>query len=184
MSKSSVAIERRRKFAEFYFKDPSSAGKAYMQVFPSCKKTSAWAQGSRWLKDPVVIQRLSELEEKAQEVAEANLEIDLDRILSEEACIAFLNPKDLYDENNNLKAIRDLPDEVARAISEIRETSVAGGITRRTLKFHAKGAALDRLETIMGFKKEPIGDTIINNLTQILVSIDGQNRGKLPHEVG
>ena len=154
-----------------------------MQVFPNCKKESAWAQASRWLKDPVVIQRLSELETKAQDVAEQNLYVDLDRILSEEACIAFLNPKDLYDNNGNIKPIQDLPDDVARAISEIRESSVAG-VTKRTLKFHSKGAALDRLETIMGFKKDPVGDTIINNLTQILVSIDGQNRGRLPHEVG
>jgi phage terminase small subunit len=45
--------------------------------------------------------------------------IDPDRLLRETASLAYLNPKDLYDEQGRLRPIHDLPDHVAAAIAGI-----------------------------------------------------------------
>jgi hypothetical protein len=185
--KQIAARAARIRFAEAFFKDPSNAGKAYMSVFPDVKKESAWAQGSRWVKDPIVKQRLAELEENAKQVAQEKLNIDTERILQEEARIAFLDPRQLYDENGRLLPPNMLPEDVARALDAVKVTEVPQPVGppkyKYEYKFNSKGSALDRLEGITGMKKEgvPQGNTF--NLTQIIVEIDGNERGKLPSEI-
>lgn len=186
-AKQIAAKAARIRFAEAFFRDPSNAGKAYMSVFPDVKKESAWAQGSRWLKDPVVKQRLAELEENASQIAQEKLNIDAERILQEEARIAFLDPRQLYDENGSLLPLNNLPEDVARALDSVKVTEIpqSGGNPKYKYeyKFNSKGSALDRLEGVTGMKREGVPQGNIFNLTQIIVEIDGDERGKLPSEI-
>lgn len=46
-------------------------------------------------------------------------EVTAQRVLEELACIAFLDPGEMYDEDGNLKHIRDMPERVRRAIASM-----------------------------------------------------------------
>jgi phage terminase small subunit len=48
-----------------------------------------------------------------------NTEITAERVLEEIARLAFVNAKELFDAEGNLKPIHELPDEVTRSISGI-----------------------------------------------------------------
>jgi hypothetical protein len=115
-------------------------------------------------------------------------DISNDRILSEEACIAFSNIKDLYAEDGSFIPITDLPDHVARAIREFEGVIIEGEDGKRLclikkLRFYDKGDSLQRLERISGMLKDT--DVNVNvTLKALLVQIDGQSKGKLPAEVG
>jgi hypothetical protein len=110
------------------------------------------------------------------------------RIKAEEACLAFSSIKDLYDEHGNFIPIPDLPEHVARAISEFEGVIIEGEDGKRIclvkkLKFYNKGEALKRLEMISGMLKD--GDINVNlTLKALLLQIDGQSKGKLPADVG
>jgi hypothetical protein len=113
---------------------------------------------------------------------------DESRIKTEEACIAFSNPKELFDEDGNAIPICDLPDHVARAIREFEGLIIEGEGGRRIclikkIRFWDKGDALRRLELMSGMLKEG-GVNVSVTLTSLLQQIDGQSKGKLPSEVG
>lgn len=111
-----------------------------------------------------------------------------DRIKAEEACIAFSNPQDLFDESGNLIPIPDLPEHVARAIREFEGIIIDGENGKKIclvkkIRFWDKGDALQRLERIQGMLKD--GDINVNlTLKALLMKIDGQSKGRLPAEVG
>lgn len=79
--------------------------------------------------------------------------VTADRIVSEYAKIAFLNPKDLYAEDGGLKEISEIPDDVAACIAsiEIEQRRERGGddggvdITTKKVKIADKIGALNAL---------------------------------------
>lgn len=88
---------------------------------------------------------------RAAQAAEAGLEVS--RVLAEESCIAFLDPRLLFDENGAVLPPREWPEAVARAVSSFEVIEQVGG--RKTkVKLYNKGASLERLERHLGMYKE------------------------------
>jgi phage terminase small subunit len=79
--------------------------------------------------------------------------ITLDRVLEELALIAFSDMRDFVTWGPNgvrLKASDELPEKVARCVSELAESPGKYGSSIR-LKLHDKLAALDKLARHIGF---------------------------------
>ncbi len=143
---------------------------------------SAAAAASRLLRiNPDVINYLASLEVQATNKAMAKASISKQRILDEEGTIAFIDPKDIFDENGAIKDIKDLPEAVRRAIKKVTEQTVAGMRTVR-FEFYDKGKALDRLEKCLKMQSEGVTIDGGLTLTMIIKSVDGKNRGKLPQQ--
>lgn len=110
------------------------------------------------------------------------------RLVEEEACLAFSNLQDLYDEDGRLIPITDLPAHIARAIKEFEGVILEGKDGEKIqyikkIKLHDKGDALQRLERVQGMYTNP--EISVNlNLKALLLQIDGSCKGKLPSEVG
>ena len=157
--------------------------KSYRSSFPNCKSdASAAAAASRLLKkNQDVIDYLASMEEQVTKSAMDKAEISKARILQEESTIAFLDPKDILDENGMVKNIQDLPESVRRGIKKISQSTVGSRTTIR-FEFYDKGKALDRLEKCLKMHQEGVELTGGLTLKLIVQSIDGKNRGKLPQE--
>lgn len=157
--------------------------KAYRSAFPNCKSdASAASAASRLLKNNMDIQTYIEaLENQATEQAMEKAAISKERILDEESTIAFLDPKDLLDENGALRDLKDIPENVRRGIKKITESTIAGVRTVR-FEFYDKGKSLDRLEKCLKMQQDGVDVSKGLTLKLIIESIDGKNRGRLPQD--
>ena len=123
------------------------------------------------------------------------LKISKERILQEEACIAFFDPIDLFDKDGYLLKLHDMPEHARRALARM-EVLEKGALNVDTAKdgdrihwrdiihkinFQDKGAALNRLEKVFGMQKD-VHEVGTEGLRELLAEIDGQSRGLLPSE--
>ena len=76
-------------------------------------------------------------------------DVTQEKIMQEEARIAFLDPRELFGESWTLLTPGELPEDIARAIARI-EVQTKGDDTHYRYWFHDKGQALARLEKILG----------------------------------
>lgn len=157
--------------------------KSYRSSFPNCKSdASAAAAASRMLRtNQNVIDYLAATEVQATQSAMKKASISKERILDEEAAIAFIDPIDVLDENGALRDLKDIPEAVRRSIKKITETVVAGVRTVR-FEFYDKGKSLDRLEKCLKMQQDGIDLSKGLTLRLIVESIDGKGRGRLPQE--
>lgn len=91
------------------------------------------------------------------------------RTLEELRRLTLFNPKDLYDENGDLKDINDLPDEVASAIMSI-ETAIGldpeiGPVSKKKYKAHNKASAIKTTLTYLGLLPSRVQGSIEVNTT-------------------
>lgn len=113
-----------RMFCDEYLKD-FNATRAYKAAYKSCKTDgTANVNGSKLLRNTKVKeyidQRKKELVQSAQ--------ITQGMIIQELAKMAFFNIKNVYNENGTLKNIKDIDDNTASAISEIKVLQRAGAM--------------------------------------------------------
>lgn len=85
-----------------------------------------------------------------REEMEAKTGITIERVLMEYARIAFFNPRHLYDENNRLRSIHDMPDEITAAIAEIHIDTKQDIPELTKFKACDKKGALDSLARHLG----------------------------------
>ena len=89
---------------------------------------------------------IREAVEKAKAARSKRTEVTQDRVLEEIARLAFLDPKLFYNEDGSLRAVPDMADEAAAAVTsvEVEETIAQGVVVGRTkkLKIADKVAAL------------------------------------------
>lgn len=90
-----------------------------------------------------------------QEEAKKRNDVTVDRLIQELKTISFFDPFDLFDENGNLKEVKDMPETVRRAISEIKieELIIDKKSTKvkTTVKMHSKLDSIDKLAKHIGF---------------------------------
>jgi phage terminase small subunit len=109
---------------------------------------TAAVQGCQLLKKPLIATEIARLRRPAEKRAELTAQ----RLYEEVAKIAFSNVQELYDDQNNLKPISELPPEVAAIISQIEDTGKGG----KKLKLHSKVAALEIAGKLLGvLRQEP-----------------------------
>lgn len=95
---------------------------AYRRAYPASKKWKDKTVRNRaheLAKTRDVLGRVSELKEIQLEKHGASI----DRVIQELSRIAFFDPRNLFDENGNLKSIHDMPEEVSAVLSGIEVTS-------------------------------------------------------------
>jgi phage terminase small subunit len=158
-----------RIFCDEYLIDRNGA-RAYKAAYKSCKKDStARANACALLTNTNISNyidaRLKTLSDKAGVKAE--------RVLKEEARIALSDIRLLFDDNIPI-APSDLPEDVARALSSIkinkRNNTGSDGIEKNgttvEYRFWDKGAALGRLEKLLGMHTKKV-DLNIKNETEV-----------------
>lgn len=143
---------RRERFCQEYLLDLNAAKAAERAGF---SPSTAKEQGCMLLKDPKVKARILELQAPVLK----KLEITRERVLLEFARIGFSDIRELYDEDNNLRPIKELSDDAAAALAAVEadELFAAGlggkmmqvGVTKKA-KLHNKIAALEALGKHLG----------------------------------
>lgn len=127
-SSSQAAAEHRRiLFIEAYLANGGNATNAAKAAGFSAK--SAHQQGCDLLKHPKVIHRL---EQRKQEIAQ-KYALTTENVLKSLSQAIFFDPRKLYDENGNLKAIDTLDDDTAQALSGFEVTEERGDPENRSL---------------------------------------------------
>lgn len=123
-------------------------------------KNSAGQIGCRLLKDGKI---LTEINKRSEEQS-IRLQITSDRIIQEYENLALFDPLDLFDDDGNLKALKDIPEHARRAISgldliqlkTITTDDVKIEAILKKLKFADKKGALDSLAKIKGMMKDKV----------------------------
>lgn len=115
-----------QKAARFVFEYPKDNNGTQAAVRAGFSAKTAAQQASRLLKNVKVQKAIAGLVERVHKKCEVTVE----RIRYEAACIAFFNPKDLLDENGNVRAFKDLPDDVARAVASLDVDEIRVGLLK------------------------------------------------------
>src|ERR1700684_3961553 len=119
-----------QRFVKEYLLDLNATA-AYKRAGYRAKNDNAAASGSAMLlRNPKVSQAIAE--GKGKQVAK--LDLKAERILLEYVRIGFFDPRQLFDANNNLKPVKDWPDEVAACVSSVETIEEYEG-TGKSRKF-------------------------------------------------
>lgn len=94
------------------------------------------------------------------EILKERANISQEKVLAEYYKIAFLDTRDAYGKDGQLKKICDLPADVAAAVAGIESDDINIGVganavkigETKKLKFHSKIQALDSIRDTLGFK--------------------------------
>ena len=90
---------------------------------------------------------------KLQLAAAKRNEITVDRILQEEKRLSFYDVADIFNENGTIKNIRDIPEDLRRAIAGIQVNEIFGREHRTVktkIKLADKGRSLERISKHLG----------------------------------
>lgn len=121
--------------------------RAYRKAFSKkCSDASAMAEASKTLRKPYVDlyirKRQGELAESAN--------VSQERVVLEERRIAFADIGGLFNKDGEILSPNQLPENLARAVAAVEVTKKPNGDTTYKYRFFDKGAALGRLEKILG----------------------------------
>ena len=158
----SKLTEKQKRFVDEYLVD-LNATRAYMLVYPSCKKEETAAAASARLLRNV---KVKEYIDKRMKDREKRTEITQDKVLMELARIGFANATDYVTVEDKgqykvviIKSTKDIPEDKLAAIAGIKQG--ANGIE---IKLHDKVKALEDIGRHLGMFKDKIEVTgNINN---------------------
>lgn len=189
-SKRKKLTDKRRLFVFEYLVDLNATQAAIRAGY---SKKTARSQGQRLLTKDDIQKEI----QKRQKKHSNKLEITADRVLKERARLAFFNVQDLYDDDGNLKDIKDLSEDLAAAIHGVK---IGAKIEKRTdgaeelktfikdVKMPDKDKSLTALEKHLGLYEkdnEQQGNADLKTrkefMTDLMSAIDGRSLG-LPQE--
>jgi phage terminase small subunit len=125
---------------------------AYLSAGYRCTRSAARRNAARLMtKDDI-----QDAIKKAQGRAAERAEISQQRILEEEGRLAFLNPQGLVNENGKLLDLRELPEDVARAIVGLEVVRQNDGSLKYKYRFTDKGKSLERLSRHLGMYNDKL----------------------------
>ena len=144
---------------------------------------------SRLLAKANVQEYKAALEAYAASSALDNTTISQERILQEEACLAFIDIADFVDETGIfIKNIRDIPERLRRAVGGFEVTEKLDPTTGLTVpvfkvKLLDKGRSLERLEKHLGMLTDKVEIGVEVTFRQLVEQIDGKKTGQpmIPH---
>jgi phage terminase small subunit len=130
--------------------------------------------------------------EKAKALRVRRTQITQDRVLQEEAKVAFSDPRELFNPDGTLIPLEQLPERIARALASFKIRNHVDKQGNQTVtyeyKLWDKGRALERVEKHLGmFAKDnaqvgkATGDAVTEAFKEILTMVDGATRG-LPNK--
>lgn len=168
---------RQERFAQEYVLT-GNAAEAYRRAYPRSQKwaeSTLYPRASTLLTHSKVSARIHGLQQKLNE----KFEITAERLLQEQARIALFDFRKLYDGDGKLIDPREMPDDVASAVSSVkvkrvfREDGNYEDIIE--LKLWNKNTALESLFKNKGLYEKDNRQKAVT-LTEILAEIDGQAR--------
>ena len=170
--RSKPDADRRARFVQEYCIDLNATQAAIRAGYAP---KAAKVQASRLLTNVTV---RAEIDARLAAKAREN-DITTDRVLKEISRIAFCDPRRLFAEGGALKAIHDLDDDAAAALSSVETREIGGGedspvITVRKIKLVSKAQALSQAMAYLGMHKSaaPGEGAVAFNLT--IQSSDGK----------
>lgn len=101
-------------FCVEYTKD-LNATDAYIRAGFKGKRTSAAAEASKLLRKPNIVAKIRTLMAERVE----RVKVESDDVLKELTRLGYSDIRELFDDNGNIKPIKDWPDEIGRAVSSI-----------------------------------------------------------------
>ena len=117
---------------------------------------SAEVTGSKLLRNAKVSKEIAENRKQLQAVAMVTAE----RVVKEMARLAFSDIGQLYGEHGQIVPVRQLPEDIRRAIGSVKVRVTGGDTPEETIecKLWDKGKALDQLAKHLGLFKESNDD--------------------------
>lgn len=146
---------KQQRFVDEYLVDLSATQAAIRAGY---SEKTAGSIGFNLLKKAEIAQAI----QKGREKTAAKLEVTRERVLAELAKLAFVDPRQFYDEAGGLKKITDLDDGTAAALAgfEVDEIKLDGegpviGMTKK-VKWSDKRAALESINRMMGWNQDKL----------------------------
>jgi phage terminase small subunit len=171
---------RLRKFAELILEGETQA-KAYKKAGYKAKNDDFAATEANRLLNTTDIKKYVEIrQDQIAKQLQNQTEASVIRTVQELVCLAHIDPKQMYDENGNLKAINDMPEATRRAIASIEETITRSG-TSTKIKLWNKNDALKTLAGHLGMLNER-KDLGVGLTIEVLYHKEGEE-GKTPVKV-
>jgi phage terminase small subunit len=165
---------KQQRFAAEYCVDLNATA-AYIRAGYDARGNSAEAAACRLLSNVKVREAI---EQKQREVAR-RCEVTTQNIVRETAAVAFSDIRKLFNTDGSPKAIHEIDDATASAIStiEVGQTITDGKVTGRTcrIKLWDKNSAQERLFRHLGlFRKEHAPKQTPRKIAVAFVSPDGE----------
>jgi len=178
----------RKRFCDAWLTNGGNATRAYLQVFKTNNAASASVGASRLMKRGDVRAYIDLMREYSSEEILNHMSVTKERILDEEAKLAFIDVRKMFDTEGEFLPPTLWPEEIARSVSGLDVDQRWDPATEKwrytyKIKLNDKGRALGRLETVMGMNKaDGLQDDDKALFKDFLESVDGKTRGKLPSE--
>jgi phage terminase small subunit len=178
----------RKRFCDAWLTNGGNATRAYLQVFTTNNAASASVGASRLMKRADVRAYIDLMREYSSEEILNHMSVTRERILDEEAKLAFIDVRKMFDTEGEFLPPTLWPEEIARSVSGLDVEQKWDTATEKwkytyKIKLNDKGRALGRLETVMGMNKaDGLQDDDRALFKDFLESVDGKTRGKLPSE--
>ena len=180
---------KQAKFVDLVLNANQAQWLSYKEVFKTKSDASAVSGASRLLAKANVQEYKAALEAYAASSALDNTTISQERILQEEACLAFIDIADFVDETGIfIKNIRDIPERLRRAVGGFEVTEKLDPTTGLTVpvfkvKLLDKGRSLERLEKHLGMLTDKVEIGVEVTFRQLVEQIDGKKTGQpmIPH---
>lgn len=122
------------------------------------KKTAAFI-GAENLKKPQI---QSAIEDAMTERSE-RVELQADEVLMDLKRIIMFNPKSLYDENGNLKSIKDLDDDTALVLSGLKIKTESDGKQYVEIKWADKLKAIETAMRHLGMFNDKLSFNVMSH---------------------
>jgi phage terminase small subunit len=177
----------RKHFCHEYLSNGENGTQAYLSVFKTKNYAAAGVGASRLLKDPKIRAYIDLMKATTSREVLDHLTVTKERILDEEAKIAFADVRQMFDENGCVLPLNRWPEELARCVDGVditERTDPGSGIVTRTFKYRLnnKGQALQRLQKCLGMHVDTfqLGEDFSDALFKVFDKVDGKTRGVLP----
>jgi len=144
---------KQERFIEEYLVDMNATQAAIRAGY---SEKTANRMGPENLSKPVI----SEAVQRARAELSEKTQITQERVLEEEACIAFANLADLFDGSGKLVNPKELPFKLQKALSSIQVIDLPDGTRKYKYTLWHKGRALERVSKHLGMyieRKEVTG---------------------------
>lgn len=137
-----------QKYVEF-----GNESEAYRQVYNASKMLDKSINEKACVlrKSVKVSARIADLQKDAKK----RNDVTIDRIIQELKLISFFDPKELYNNDGSMKEIKDMTEEVRRAIAEIKveELIINAKVSKKktSVKMYSKLDSIEKFAKHLGF---------------------------------
>ena len=179
-----------KRFADEYLANGNNGTQAYLTAFNTNKPRVASVGACKLMKRGDIRSYVEMCKRFTTDELLNNMTITNDRILDEEAKLAFVDMRKMFDPEGAFLPPHYWPEEIARAVTAVDVDQRWDSTNERwrykyKIKIADKGQALKRLEAIRGMNKMPaLTDGDADLFKGFLESIDGETRGILPADQG